>query len=360
MSDNNFTDSTNTTTKGQENKYEANRNQYFNKINIPTRKPELENINLKFKPSNDEKKWNIKFQSTFHFNHDIERTWFIMRNFDILFLLSDEGHFPCINIKGKNTWDVGNVFKGNLFKIFPFVARVEKMVNLPELKEIKWLFNCFQENCFFTIKISFFKVNDDNSTVVLKDTKFEKPLNNLADKLEAYNSEKTFKALDGILNNEPFSLLKYESGIIQGKMEDIYNIISEWNKLSAIAPNNNIIPNYNLKDLKINEKQQASIIKTNGVQKIDVTLKCKEINPGWNKWVIVMEISGGEPKKIPKHCFLIQLTKINYCECQLIMLTKYHEAINIRDLNECNNNLKYVIMSLKDFFENFYSPDCSN
>ena len=176
MSDNNFTDSTNTTTKGQENKYEANRNQYFNKINIPTRKPELENINLKFKPSKDEKKWNIKFQSTFHFNHDIERTWFIMRNFDILFLLSDEGHFPCINIKGKNTWDVGNVFKGNLFKIFPFVARVEKMVNLPELKEIKWLFNCFQENCFFTIKISFFKVNDDNSTVVLKDTKFEKPL----------------------------------------------------------------------------------------------------------------------------------------------------------------------------------------
>ena len=115
-----------------------------------------------------------------------------------------------------------------------------------------------------------------------------------------------------------------------------------------------------LNDLKINEKKQVSIIKVNGVQKIDVTLKCREINPGWNKWIIVMEISGGEPKKIPNHCFLIQLTKINYYECQLIMLTKFHEAINIKDLNERNNKLKYVIMSLKDFFENFYSPDSSN
>ena len=37
-------------------------------------------------------------------------------------------------------------------------------------------------------------------------------------------------------------------------MNDIYNIISDSNKISAIAPNNDIMPNYNLKDLKIGEK----------------------------------------------------------------------------------------------------------
>ena len=36
-------------------------------------------------------------------------------------------------------------------------------------------------------------------------------------------------------------------------MNDIYNIISDSNKISAIAPNNDIMPNYNLKDLKIGE-----------------------------------------------------------------------------------------------------------
>jgi hypothetical protein len=357
MSDYNLTESTNITIRGQEGKDEASQNQYFNKINIPTREIELDNI--KFRPSKDEKDWNIKFQSTFHFNHDIERTWLLMKNFDALLLLNDEGHFPCINIKGKNTWNVGNIFKGNFFKICPFVARVEENINLPETKEIKWLFNCIEDNSFFTLKISFFKVNEDNSTVVLRETKFEKQLlNNLTDKMEGLSAQKLFKSIDRILNNEPISLLKYESGIIQGKMEDIYNILSS--QISSIAPNNDIIPNFNLNDLKINEKKQVSIIKVNGVQKIDVTLKCREINPGWNKWIIVMEISGGEPKKIPNHCFLIQLTKINYYECQLIMLTKFHEAINIKDLNERNNKLKYVIMSLKDFFENFYSPDSSN
>ena len=357
MSDYNLTDSTNITIREPESKDEASQNQYFNKINIPTREIELDNI--KFRPSKDEKNWNIKFQSTFHFNHDIERTWLVMKNYDVLSLLSDEGHFPCINIKGKNTWNVGNIFKGNFFKICPFVARVEENVNLPETKEIKWLFNCIQDNSFLTLKVSFFKVNEDNSTVVLRETKFEKQLlNNLIDKMEGLNAQKLFKSIDRILNNEPISLLKYESGIIQGQMEDIYNILSS--QISLIAPNNDIIPNFNLNDLKINEKKQGSIIKVNGVQKIDVTLKCREINPGWNKWIIVMEISGGEPKKIPNHCFLIQLTKINYYECQLIMLTKFHEAIKIKDLNECNNKLKYVIMSLKDYFENIYSPDSSN
>ena len=39
-------------------------------------------------------------------------------------------------------------------------------------------------------------------------------------------------------------------------MNDIYNILSDSNKISAIAPNNDIMPNYNLKDLKIGEKTQ--------------------------------------------------------------------------------------------------------
>ena len=108
--------------------------------------------------------------------------------------------------------------------------------------------------------------------------------------------------------------------------------------------------------MKIGEKQQVSIIKKDGVQKFNVILRCRETNPGWNKWMIAIEVSGGEPKKIPKHYSLLQLTKINNDECQLIFLTEFLEPINSQQFNEYTTNKKYLIMSVKDFFENFYSP----
>ena len=358
MSDYNFTDSTSQSLKDPEPKYEIKSDPYYNGINISAKNAELENIRAIFHKY--EKNWKLKSQKTYQLNHDIERVWIITVHFDILALLSNDGHFPCINIKGKDTFNLGNIFKGNLYKKIPFIARVEKKINLPEIKQIDWLFYSIDDDCFFIIKIKLYKINDDNSTLVLKETKLQKKLTNLDDKLIDFNSNKLFKSVDELLKNETINLLKYESGIIRGKMEDIYNILTDYNKISAIAPNNQIIPNINMKDLKLNEKTKVAIIGKNGVQKIDITLKYKEINPGWNKWSVALEISGGEPKKIAHHCLLINLTKINNLECQLIMCTKYHEAVSSKELNECNIKKKYLIMSLKDYFENFYSPDIKN
>ena len=57
--------------------------------------------------------WKNLYQSTYYFKQDIERVWIISNHFDILVVLSNDGHFPCINIKGKDTFNVGNIFKGN-------------------------------------------------------------------------------------------------------------------------------------------------------------------------------------------------------------------------------------------------------
>ena len=358
MSENNFTDSTNNSIKESQYKKEINPKLYYNYFQ--TQKKETESEKIKFNPPKDEKSWQNKLQNIYHFKHDIERVWIITRNYEVLSFLSNQGNLPCINIKGKDTWNVGNVFKGNLFKSLPFVARVEEMVNLPEIKVIKWLFNNIKDNFYFTIKISLYKVNDDNSTVSFNEIRCEKELTIFEDKIENLKSNKIFKTIDETLENEPISLLKYESGVIQGKMEDIFNIISDWNKMAAIAPNNHIVPNINLKDLKVGEKKQVSIFKKDGIQKIDIKLNNREINPGWNKWTIYFEISGGEPKKIPRLCFLIQLTKINNNECQIILLTKYLEAVNCQELNEFYEKKKYLIMSLKDYFENFYFPESAN
>ena len=358
MSDNNFTDTSSNSLKDAENKENPFQNYNYNQINISNKDPIEENNN--FEKPDHKIKWEIKLHNTYHFSHDIERVWYIVKNFEILCLFSNEGHLPCINIKGKDTWNVGNIFKGNFFKTSPFIARVEKLCSFPEIKEIKWLFKSTKENIYFSIKLNLYKVTENNSTVCLKRLKFEKTLNSLNGKLNDLNSNCVFKKIDEILENEVISLLRYESGIIRGKMDDIYNVLSDSNKLSAIAPNNNLMPNFSIKDLKLNEKRKVSIIKDEEVRTFDIILKCKEINPGSNKWIIVLEILGGEPKKIPRHTSLFQLTKINHEECQLIMLTKFHEPISCQDFHEYTDKKKYLIMSIKDYFDNFYSPNSSN
>ena len=47
-------------------------------------------------------------------------------------------------------------------------------------------------------------------------------------------------------------------------------------------------------------------------------------------------------------------------ECQLIMMTKYDEPVDCKEYKEFIEKKKYLIMSIKEYFENFYSPESSN
>ena len=54
-----------------------------------------------------------------------------------------------------------------------------------------------------------------------------------------------FPKIEKILESEPINLFQFESGIIRAKMKDIWNLLTDFNKLTAIAPNNNCLPNVN-------------------------------------------------------------------------------------------------------------------
>ena len=303
--------------------------------------------------------WKNIFQDTYYFKHDIERVWIILRGFDVLSILSSQGHYPCIYLKGKDTWTKGNEFKGNIFGQFPFIAKVRNCSNLPEIKKIEWIINL--KDYYVLIIIELFKVTEDNSTVVIKTIKRDIELNNDEEKARMIMIEKKlFEKIDKILETEPISLLKYESAIINGKMEDIWNIIIDFNKLTAIAPNNNYLPNISVKEMKVGEKKEASIFYNDEIRKFDITLKCREEKPGWNKWLIVYEVSGGNPIKIPKHIILFQLTKISNNTCQLALLTKYNEPIGTEEFKENDKKKKYLLLSIKDYFDHFYAPNPSN
>jgi len=312
-----------------------------------------------FKEPDHEILWKNFYQDSYYFKQDIERVWVILRSLEALLILFNQGHYPCIVLKGKDTWTNGNEFKGNIFGKFPFIGKVRNCSNLPEIKKVEWIFHF--RVMYVSITIELFKVTEDNSTVAFKQIKSEKEIENY-DHIASIQmiEKKLFEKIDKILEEEPINLSKYESAIINGKMEDIWNIIIDFNKLTAIAPNNNYLPNISIKDMKIEEKKEVSVFYNDEIRKFDITLKCREEKPGWNKWIIVCEISGGNPVKMPKHIILFQLTKISNSKCQLTLLTKYQESISTKEFKEIAKKKKYLLLSIKDYFDNFYAPNPTN
>ena len=302
-------------------------------------------------------KWEKIIQNSYHFKQDIERVWLIVRNFDLLSLLNNKGHYPCISTKGQDTWKVGNEFKGNLFGIAPFIARVEKTINLPEIKKIKWLFNLDKKR-YILFKFELFKVTEDSTTILLWKAKSE-----YNQDIELFNNQCKCDTLNGLfqkveklLESEPINLFQYESGVINGKMDDIWNLITDFNKLTAIAPNNNCFPNINIGKMKIGETIATSSFLNDKCYTFNITLEYREDRKGWNKWLFVLLISSEIPHQHPKHTVLLQLTKINEEECQLTFISKFHEPIDTQKFQNISKRKKYLLLSIKDYFDNFYSP----
>ena len=335
------------------------KNEIINKITINENiKEDSENKKIKEKNefTNPDHKlnWNYLDQKSYHLKQDIERVWSIVKNYDILSLISNKENYPIVYIKGQDSWKLGNEFKGNICGIYPFVAKVNKCINLPEIRKIEWILNLIN-NDYILLKLELFKVTNDNSTVVLKKIKYEKEyLFSSIVEIMSKNEATMFQKVEQILDSEPINLLQYESGVINGQMKDIWDIITDFNKLTAIAPNNNFLPNINIRKMKIGEKAVASIIVNEKIKEFDIYLRIKDERPGWNKWIIILEIF---VRKELDHSLLIQLTKINNNECQFTIITKFHKPLKADKFREISVREKYLIISVKDFFNNFYSPN---
>ena len=106
--------------------------------------------------------------------------------------------------------------------------------------------------------------------------------------------------------------------------------------------------------MKINEKKEASLFYDNEIKYFDVALKYKEEKPNWNKWMIVYDVYLKNSQNA-NYTVVIQLTKINENESQLIYILKFFELVSNRQFKEITDKQKYLLFSIKDYFENFYS-----
>ena len=330
----------------------------INKIKINNNFQEIiKNINIpkndQFIPSDHEFNWKYSLKYTYHFDKDIERVWILLKNFEILTFFSDLGNSSIINIKGKDTWKEGNEFKGFFSGNFPYIARVNMCLDLHEMKKIEWL---LKSNVYLIIKLELFKVTDDDSTVIIKELKFEDEKSKIQAEERNYKliDNSLFDKLNKLLEKEPINLIKYESATIDGKMEDIWDIITDFNKITIVAPNNNYFPNINFRNMKVGEIKEASLFYNNEIKYYKVALKYKEEKPKWNKWKIVYDVYLKDSQTC-NNTVIFQLTKISANECQLVIINKFNELISNQEFKEFGDKQKYLLHSIKDYFENFYS-----
>ena len=315
--------------------------------------------NYEFKEPKEKIEWKHYDQISHHLKPDIERVWLLTQKFDILLLILNQGHYPLVFIKGDNTKKIGNQFQGNMYGDFPFIAKVNKTNDYPEFKKIEWLF--FLKNKYYmSIKLELFKVTEDNSTTLVEKIKFDKQ--ELFSELSKYlNSSKAriFNVLEEILENEPINLVIYESGLINGNMKNIWDIVTDFSKLSFIAPNNCFPSHINLKNVEKGQVQQFSIKNKEEVVEFLLELECREDKPGWNKWLIVFNYykKNSDSKE---GIIIIQLTKINNNLCQLTFIEKYLKAKSAEEFREVSKRFQYIIMSIKDYFDNFFSNNNSD
>lgn len=302
----------------------------------------------------------ILYEGTFQSNHDANRLFNFIRNIEIILMLDKSLHHIPINIIGKDTFTVGNVFKGILFSSFPYVCKVLKYKNSNKIKEIKWeVTTKHTKNLIkiFHVIIKIYKVTDDNSTVIyfkIKSLNFIEDQKNFKQNCDSIFRDLITK-IECVLSNSIKDLIQIESGIISASMEDIWYFLVNLKELKKIAP---LMPfdNLNLTELNIDQIYEIYFQKTILI-KIQIQFIDKKI--GWNKWIIAIKIFDDE-HKISANLLVMQLCKINSNECQLFLIQSFLEPVSQEIIKKFSEFKIYAINWIKDYLENYKGNNNNN
>jgi hypothetical protein len=284
-------------------------------------------------------------QYTYILKYSIERIWILIKNISILSLIGGQKCNP-IYINGNNNL-IGSEFIGLFIEKYPYNGKIDKMLEIPGYKKIKWIFN-FENGGLLHLKIELFKVTEDNTTVSIISCKNNKISDEIM-KIINEKKQKYYETIETILQESVIDLIQYESGIISGSMEDIWEFVTNITKLKMIAPLINFDGN---EDIKIIKYCDILICKLDNNTK-QITIKVLVINKNekWNKWVYILQLLKNQ--HIPSQKLIVELTKINQKDCQLSILNKFDEYADNDYIQQISKKKKYIINSIKDYLENY-------
>ena len=308
-----------------------------------------------FKAENYLKKedWSIMLNLSYYFHQNIERVWPYFENLEKF--LKNFKLDKKIILRAPKVNVIGNLFEGIYFES-TFHAKILKFKNSNEFKKIVWIFY-LENNEIFKIKINLYKITYDNSTVLDLKITYVPQLgqNSLEQIIPEINNIKIFKEIEATIEKQFNAIIQYESCLIQGKPEEIWDILSDNSKLILVAPNNECFLPININNIKVGKIVEIKINSNDKETIVEVKLDLLRKKIG-KKWIFCYTISGGKPFDVLKQSLFVQLTEINNSETQLSISTQIYQNINGDVLVYLSNKKKYVLSSLKDYFKNFYSP----
>ena len=305
------------------------------------------------------KGWKLLKDITYHFKQDIDRLWQIFRSFTAITLIINKGHYPCIMTKGNNTFEVGNIFEGKLYGEIDFAAKILKCDNYPEYKKLVVSFNNGIDT-YLKIRVVLYKVTQDNSTVLIWRIKYssENPNSKMIEKAKTFNDVILFEEISKLLEVSSINLFQFESAIINAKMQDIWDIVTDSSKINSLAPDNKcFVPSLNVSNFKIGEIIKVPLTIKDQKGSINLKMDYLDKKKGYNQWMFSFSIINADPFKIPSQTFVTQLTKTSENETQLCLLTKINEPITTEAFQSLSSRKKYVLYSIKDYFDNFFAPN---
>jgi hypothetical protein len=289
-------------------------------------------------------------EKTIHFKYNIEKVWKILRNLEILFILNSNKHFPPIVIKGNNTYCVGNEFEGIFLGIIPFIGKVIKVNNLPQIKKIEWYFKT-SNGGDIKIKIKVYKVSKDDTTILLITFKSNNPKAIEFPNFYNFKSDNFIENINNNLNSSIVDLYQYEADIIPGEIEKLWNLFTNYKKLKEIyneydGPEININNFNKYQEVKINYKKNnkegffyLKIVEKNKIE------NCK-------KWNISYLVYGGEPYKISKQKCIYSFIKLNEKKCHLALIHEILEPMPTKIIQKISEKKKKLIKFLIKYFNN--------
>ena len=336
----------------------SNEIEYLNKVIENNLKLEIDINNNIIDSENliKKKDWKKLGEYSYHFKQSIEGIWETIKSLNSFFDLNNSGLYPIVVKTDSNIWNKDNIFEGKLFDLYEFIAKVIKLKIFEELKEIEWIVYLGNKNNL-RLKLNLYKVTEDNTSVLSTRIKyissFEEDL--IIKIKKRFNENNYIENIEKIFEKESSNFCQYESGIIMGKMEEIWDILIDYSKLSTIAPNNKIFLPININNLKVGDTTKIPMTFKNVDEMIEVKLDIKEDKLGWIQWSFGYSIISSQPYEVLKQSIVIQLTKINSNETQLSITTKINENKNIskKIIKQLSKKKKYVISSIQDYFENF-------
>ena len=300
----------------------------------------------------------FKTETSYHFHHPIERVWRVTRDLFLTSLISSPILYPMILEEGQDTWTEGKEFKCCIFHVGEVLGKCKKAISLPQFKKLIHEYWSPQKKYHFRVKSCLFKVTETDTTIILvKVNCFNEETGETLkqyreDFLREWNAVN--EKIDHFLKDSPFHLFQYESGVINCRMEKIWDFITDFKKLKLIAP---LIPldcDCDGEELSLNKRlgkerklyyqnhQNYLFFKTIFIQK-----KKNDF-----KWFIACELHGGEPK-MEKQEIMATITKINEEDSHLGLLHKFAEPISKEKFDRLSCLKKYIIQSIKDYLENY-------